>query len=364
MKALIRIKWVDFGIAFVLAASVLGFVPYRMPLRAQQEVAAKLMCILAVSFFLIKDKWLKLFLAYMAFSAVYFFSKYSLLALMNLTLFVVMMQVIADKLNRERENTLLDAICLIGTAQAGLMYLQANGVWWIFANRMNIPHNIVGFTSNPMLASGLVSMCVPAFLRKRKAWVLLFVLPVLIVNHSLQGILATAVVLVWFIARKFAVKDRLVFLGLMIGAVGLWIWLSGEWQSFVRYDRLRIWTYCMTNIIPQYPILGCGLGNGFLWWKDIMQGCHVTEAFYHPHNEFIYLAMETGLIGLWLCLEYLGHGIERLVKNLDEIKFIVLLGIVSGLLNCMVSFTMHVTIGLVLMAYLSCMQYENGDVKC
>ena len=64
-------------------------------------------------------------------------------------------------------------------------------------------------------------------------------------------------------------------------------------------------------------------------------------------------------------LGYLITSISKFARNLNDTKLLVLLGILTGLFSNAVSFTSHVTVGIIPMVYLAVMQYENSKgVKC
>lgn len=349
------------GIVFVLG--VLAYLPVPLPHRTQEEIIGKFAVMTGISFFLIRNIWLRLFLLYCIGQVFVYFSKASYLTLQTLFFYVVLMQVLADNLNKERAGKLLDIICLVGVLQAGWMILQYNGVWWLILNDIaTYKINIVGFTSNPNLGSGLLAICVPAFLRKRMVFFLPFILTALWFNHNLQGLLVTAIILTVFIVHRL--KNKIPFIVCSVLGVGLWLWRSGEWLTFTRYDRLPIWKFCVLKEIPYHFWCGLGLGHGDKIWKDIMKFCHVTEAFTHPHNEFIFLAIELGVVGFVLFMVYLLTSLWRFIRSMDKQKYLVFLGLVSVFLISGVSFIFHVTVGILAIIYFSIMMYENGDSRC
>jgi len=377
-----------FNIAILcsLIFMVFGFSPFIYPLRTSQEVACKLAVMAVVVCLCIRNKWLLAYLVYSILLVFIFPFPQSIIVLQTLFFYVLFMQLLADKLNKDRIKHLLDCLCLICVIQAGMMFLQYSGIWFIvfdsttensasmlmykfFKPPFSVEiynheyakltrWNLTGFTSNPNMASGFIAMCLPAFLRKRM-WVFLpVVLTALLLVNSLLGTLTAIIILSVYLSR-YIKKHKVLTIGLIILAVWAWLFWSGEWKSFYRYDRLPIWKFCAEKIIPKHPVMGYGLGNSWRLWKWIQKDCVVNEAFTHPHNEFINVAIEQGLIGLGLIMGFITSSLYIFRKVVYKHKVLVLLGVMAGLLNCMASFTVHVTIGVILAVYLSIMQYLN-----
>ena len=340
---------------------VFGIVPLPpMGIRLQQAIIAKYAVILLVAFFLIKNKWLQAFLAYCVVNVTLMYSPSASGTLQALCFFLIMYQVLVDNLNKDRITILLDTLCLIGVIQSGMMILQYNGIWWLIQDAIHTGRgNITGITSNPNIASAMLALCIPAFLRKGKFIFLPFLLSALVINKGLQGILCTAIILTIYFSSKLYIKNRFIFIGLALSAVGLWLWRSGEWMTFTRYDRLPIWWFSVRHLVPVKPIIGCGLGNGHLLYPVIAKFCHVTEAFTHPHNEFIFLLLETGVLGFGLVLGFLVCSIKRFCFVLNGEKLNILFGVIATIFLGFVGFPYHVTIGIICLVYLAIMEYQN-----
>lgn len=372
----------------VLVVGLFGFIPTILPLRTSQEVACKLAAMFFISLYFIKNIWLKLFLGYCILMVFLRINPQSLIVLQTMFFFIIMFQVLADKLNEKRVKHILDIICFIGLVQAIIMLLQYIGIWFMYMPLnykdyipvleffKNSPFaiviytesvaesmrwNLTGLTSNPNMASALLALCFPACLRKDRLWIILFLGLALILNSCLQGIIAGLIISFIYIINKIKpYYDRIILTIIVIIILSFWLFSNNHWKVFLMPDRIPVWKFCIKNIILNHPFVGIGLGLGQRIYQVIESNLKIGVSYCHPHNEYIFLAMETGLIGFSLMMLFIFKSIYKFIINgLDSIKLIVLLGIISGLLNCIVSFTSHVTIMMIFIVYLSIMQYKN-----
>ena len=80
------------------------------------------------------------------------------------------------------------------------------------------------------------------------------------------------------------------------------------WQSDTGYERLKLWekTACVIN---QNPLRGVGIGNWQIAFPNCsVQGLYSVEVdlttFQRPHNDWLWVWAETGLIGLFFYLGF------------------------------------------------------------
>ena len=96
--------------------------------------------------------------------------------------------------------------------------------------------------------------------------------------------------------------------------------------------RLDLWRESL-NIIEDFPILGSGLNT----YTTIAHYYKIqNEGGIYPHNSFLQMAAETGILGLfcflWIVVELFKLGIQTLRRGKD----ILLLGILAGILGFLV----------------------------
>lgn len=121
----------------------------------------------------------------------------------------------------------------------------------------------------------------------------------------------------------------------MLGLVSfLYIWQSNQlipllqtskidqfWQSDTGYERLMLWEKT-ASVIRQSPIYGVGAGNWQIEYPNYsVHGLYSVEldstTFQRPHNDWLWVWAETGIIGL-LC--YLGFFLTVVQAGLHSLK--------------------------------------------
>ncbi len=96
--------------------------------------------------------------------------------------------------------------------------------------------------------------------------------------------------------------------------------IDAVWQSDTGYERIQLWekTLC---VIRQAPFLGVGAGN----WQVLFPSCGVhglysveldLTTFQRPHNDWLWVWAETGIIGL---VAYLGFFVVVLKNGLPDL---------------------------------------------
>lgn len=385
----IRFKLVVF---LTLITGALGFCPGYLPFRKGEELMAQLAIIFFIAFFYIKNKWISIFLLW---NIIRFFLGINALSIWTLhtTLFyVVLYQVLYDKFNKDNANIILDGICLIAIYQLFMMILQFIGIWihiipltlWeggtfkTYFERTKFSFTIVdnpryywstvtGFTSNVTMASGLLAMCLPAFFRK-KWWLWIpLVAAGLLSAKAMSGIFAAIIVSVIY-TWVYTPKIRWQIISGLLAVMLVWvIKIENHTQLLNGNGRFEAWKFITSKLIPKRWIIGWGVGQAPALYPIIQRETSFKNiAWIHAHNEFINLWVEYGVIGFVIGMGYvftlIKNGFINIAKN--KTKFLIFLGVVSGLLNCQVSFPLHVTIGFLLVVYLAILDKLNQEEKC
>jgi len=131
------------------------------------------------------------------------------------------------------------------------------------------------------------------------------------------------------------------------------------------------------QIIQDNPILGVGAGNwkyNYPYYKvdDIETSLFYNTVFNRPHNDFIWVFSETGLIGfilLMLIIMYIGrHSLFRIIQE-KNIKNILIISTLIGLL--IISFfsfprerILHIVITSILLAILFVSTNQLKNLVC
>ncbi len=118
-------------------------------------------------------------------------------------------------------------------------------------------------------------------------------------------------------------------------------------------ERLFLWTNTI-KLIKNHPLVGNGLANWTIVFPSIATNNTVMynggrQKFQHPHNEFLFIAAETGLVGLLLFFLFFIIVLVSAVRQLrntnclDEKLFIFcsILGMAAFLLTSCISFPLH-----------------------
>ena len=105
-----------------------------------------------------------------------------------------------------------------------------------------------------------------------------------------------------------------------------------------NYQRILMWNASIKMFID-YPIFGIGIGN----YHDKQASSYLTEEFidipYHPHNTFLYILSESGLLGaisyisLFLYLFYNAINNFKSTKNIISLSYIACL--IAYNINCL-----------------------------
>lgn len=385
----IKLKLVTF---IVLLIGALGFTPGLLPFRLGEELMSQLAIVLFIAIFYIKNRWIGVFLLWNIVRFYLGINNMSIWTIHTTIFYVVLYQMLFDKFNKNNIDIILDGICLVAIYQVCSMTLQFMGIWVhiipltlkdggtfiTFFSRTkfsmtlvdNIPYywsTLTGFTSNVTMASGLLAMCLPAFFRKKWYPGIILVVIGLLMAKAMSGIVAAIIIstiYIWVSHSKIRWQTISVLLAMFI----TYILISENHEQLLNGSgRWETWRFIITKLIPKRWIIGWGVGQAPALWPIISKETSFKGiAWIHAHNEYINLWLEYGVIGFVIGMGY----VFTLVKNgfinitKDKTKLLIFLGAVSGLLNCMVSFPLHVTIGFMLVVYLAILDKLNKEEQC
>lgn len=110
--------------------------------------------------------------------------------------------------------------------------------------------------------------------------------------------------------------------------------LSGEGKGFVM--RTILWREGL-NIVKDFPVLGSGLNT----YAVVAPKYKLSEKTgIYPHNSYLHMAAETGLVGLgaflWIIWVLFRTSIRNLKKIKDKFYNAVLIGLLSGLFGFLI----------------------------
>lgn len=104
-----------------------------------------------------------------------------------------------------------------------------------------------------------------------------------------------------------------------------------DFSFYSTVVRMRLWKQAF-HIIQQHPFWGCGLNNYF---RTVMS--YKDFDLSYPHNSYLQMAAETGIIGLlfflWLVWEYFKNGLQYVNKHDNFLVLGLLCGILAFLIQ-------------------------------
>lgn len=379
----------NYVVGITLILGVLGFFPNTPSFRGGKFLFLEIMVMTFLSLYFIKNKWLRYFFLWNILSVLIFMfckvgsstaiaaSRWSMNIVVSLKfflLFVLFYETLKDKLLSFRIVNVVNVLCIIAIAQATLMIVQASGVWFVIVPMVKgIPISKVffsgtnhmllitkplawlptGFLSNPNMAASTLALCLPMFFRKKWCWCIPLLVIAVLVCKSLGGIIPMAVcfiIWVYFCQRKY-------FIPVMLGTVGALLFFIFKFdrvdQLLNGSGRFPVWNVVITKFIKLKPIIGYGFGSGATFWKEIQRHIGGNVMYLHPHNEFLSVAVESGLVGLAIVVGFLSDVIKKSIElaRKDYLFFLITLGLLMGILNSGVNFLFHTNPGIIFLVY-------------
>lgn len=354
---------------FVLICGMLWSVP-NIQLEAGQWINIEFVVMFGICALYIRNIWLKMFLCYCV------ARDYAILSLMTwntlhtVVLCAILYQVIADY--RPSRTAILNTICGIALFNTAIVFMQKAGYWMFFQpvgyQQMQLASvhlskfifpickyttdqtMFPGFFGNIDVTSAFYASVIPLFFRDKWIFCLPLVLIALLICGALGGLAAvcfTALVLAWLYMRSW-----FIWLFLAFSVAGcLFITWTDEWYYIVYRGAERIPTWIeYLKLMPGHIIFGHGLGKIATFYPVLAQ--KLGNNYLHPHNEFVSVFVETGLIGTTLICGYL-------VSILRKARGVVFGGLIAVIGASLTIFNMHTAIGLIPLVYAT---MAEGDI--
>jgi len=110
--------------------------------------------------------------------------------------------------------------------------------------------------------------------------------------------------------------------------------IKDRWSFLVENNRLSYWRRA-SNIIKDYPVFGCGLNT-----YALVEGRYNVGWGGYPHNSYLQMAAETGLVGitffLWMLFVLFRDSLRALKQIEIQRHKILLFGFTTGLLGFLI----------------------------
>lgn len=400
-------------VGITLIVGVLGYMPGIPSFRDGHDGIANLCMAIFLAIYMIKNRWLSLFILWSVFSVLYI--RYAGLIhgkepevsnwifsvvrhIQQLSFMIAFYEIFKEKLNVRNVSTIFNIIGVIAILQSVMITLQWSGIWISILPFGNFPidktmfagkyysiiftepfrYGVVGFFDNPNLSGSCLALCFPVFLRRSWCWFIPLILAGLGMSISLGAIIPVIIIsMIWIIMFNRSLAYILIPACLLF-AIGF-MYVTGDlrnWLGVLKFSgRMDIWQVYFTKIIKTSPVFGYGLSMGEQLYHNLLDagvgkiiGYNYATVYLHPHNEYIAIASEVGLVGLGLVLAFFADVIRKAVTMVKENYLIVLslFGVIIGLLNCGVHFMLHTTPVLIFVCYIAiiekCYQEKRSDV--
>ncbi len=363
----------------VLGGGILGFIPGFLPFRTGKTILFEWSVFIFITLWFIENIWIKLFLLWCVLRTIIGLNQFSQITLHTIVFALVLYQILCNKFNKDRINTVLNIICCMAVIQSVMVILQGFRVWFItypinadFTSAKilfpktqysiyllkNNHSDLVGLLDNPNIASAFLAMCLPAFFRRGKLVFIPLVIIALFFIHSFGGIIACIITSIIFLIIKFR-RRSLIFISIIFLILGLYCVKNETAKNVLDLSNRRaVWNFHITKLIPKRPIIGWGLGQerflSLIIKKEAKQG---EPRWLHSHNELISLTTEMGILGLLIVCGYF----VSLFKKLKRSNLIITCGLAACISASLSIFSIHSAIGLILILYMAMAERSIAD---
>ena len=183
----------------------------------------------------------------------------------------------------------------------GLQQWVGYDVLWHGLKQIQPINAIFGTTGNSNYYGVYLAMIAPL----APWWAVPFFLLGIVMAHSLLGILAVSLALLW------RVRDSKVLVGLGVGlalaGAGVVMLLKGSTPLSGFHHRLAVWQLAMENLTWKGWAIGAGPGS---WSQHVpglqfQRGIYANEVFLQGHNEWLQLLYENGLMAVGLLVAWI-----------------------------------------------------------
>ena len=325
---------------FLIPISVNGI---TIDIRNARELLFQSFTIIALGI-AIGNKWIKYFLIWAVCNwwLNYFLPPQATPVLFNITFGFLFFYFIKTFIKEKDINKILKLICITALVQIGWLIVQLFKKDFIFypfdsGSLWSGVGALFGFMGNKAVLGIYLALCLPLF-RVYFKWFIPFVIIGLFISRSSIAIISGLGGLVCFeIFTALCIKKfkRVIWVGLIC------LILLGIFFYFIDYfgwERIGIWK----QMLIQTANWRCSIGQGMGKFQRLLLKDKTGTMWDNPHNEFLQVYFELGLVGLFLITGYLVNLTKRFIKNFkNEITIVLFSGIVVLLINSLGMFPMQ-----------------------
>ena len=315
------------GLSFMCMTSIIG-----MGLREAHQFFFVLF-IIGIFSLLLRNIWITLFLCWTGFLYTFFRFQIGHAYLINIFLGCVLYYLTKISFKREHITFFLNGVLWLIAINLMYMSIQMLGYDFIFSGQntsggtTRILENLrpLGFMGNMSYTAILIAFGIPILASRRKWWLALLLFIPLWRLHCSTVALAALIGLLFILFFKVSRKVWIVCIVLCVLAGSLYLWKS----DMPGTERFSQWKLTLRDA-KVHPITGWGL-DSFRNVTPIKKHLYVISPVYdknnnivtasqwdNPHNLYISLFFEWGVIGLFILggyLRQLGIWFNRSVKE-------------------------------------------------
>ena len=278
---------------------------------------------------LLRNIWLTLFLWWAVFSYSFFKFNFGHIYLSNI--FYGSVLYFLTKLSFEKKH--IDHFvtgCLWLTA-LNLIYMFIQGLGYDFLYD-NVYNKMMGFMANPGIIGMFLALMIP-FVMSRNLWAGLLMYIPLGMTIGRFNWLASAVFLMFFLYHKLSKKIWIIVLciGILLGGVYVY-------KKPIHDERFTMWQLALKDCF-HHPITGWGMDTfrNYTEQKAFIYAItpqeNVKDKTYvswwdNPHNLFISIIFEFGIIPILLLIGYLHSLTKKFKRSIKEPNTIALAGFI------------------------------------
>ena len=295
---------------FIIPITINGI---KINIRDARELFFQSLMIVGLAL-LIKNKWIKGFLVWATVSwwFNYFLPPQSTAVLFNIFFGFFLFYLIREFVNFADIDGILKIVCLTALFQVFWMGIQLVGKdpFWhpitcTGARIFDKPVHIVGWLGNTNILGAYLAFCLLLFRVYFKKFIL-FILAGLIVTRSTTAVIAAFSGLMCF--EFFTAKDYKKLIKLFLISIGVLILF---FVFIEKTDNLRfeVWRKLLAQTFNWRCLIGQGLGR-----FQNLRIVHQNTVWDNPHNEYLNIYFELGIVGLVFVFGYLLGLFRRFLK--------------------------------------------------
>lgn len=244
----------------------------------------------------------------------------------------------------EHINSMLKSVVLLSLIVLGISYFELEN---FTANNVAIESGYFSMAGHKNILSSLIYLLLPfailSYITFKNYWkilggisVLLILLLIVILNTrsvQLSLVVGTVSFLVFFLSSKLnrVLKKATISIFFVLGAIAIVVILisasnSNNQAATIKtaslHERYQLWSNTF-KLIEENPMVGVGAGNWQYNYtkfsvKNIESSSYYSTTFRRPHNDFLQVFAETGLVGFFLFVFLIAYIGFAAVKNLQQ----------------------------------------------